>query len=58
MQLRPVANLTRADGHAFFALAGKIPLRMMPVVYGLQDANAALDALRDGRIDGAAVRVP
>lgn len=53
-----VANLTRADGEAFLALAPKIPIRTEVVRYPLPDANEALADLRHGRIEGAAVIVP
>jgi propanol-preferring alcohol dehydrogenase len=56
--VRSVANLTRADGDAFFALAEKIDIRTAPVIYPLAKANDALAALREGRIDGAAVLIP
>jgi propanol-preferring alcohol dehydrogenase len=50
-----VANLTRADGHAFMQLAARMPLRIETTPYALADANRALDDLRDGRLSGAAV---
>ena len=53
-----VANLTRADGHAFFALAQEVDIRTETVAYPLAQANAALDDLRQGRFQGAAVLVP
>lgn len=53
--VRSVANLTRADGEAFFDLARQFHLQTAPVMYALQDANQALAALRDGTFDGAAV---
>ncbi|HEX2530190.1 MAG TPA: zinc-dependent alcohol dehydrogenase family protein [Burkholderiaceae bacterium] len=56
--VRSVANLTRADGEAFFALAGNMDIRTAPVVFTLENANAALAALRAGDFDGAAVLVP
>lgn len=56
--LRSVANLTRADGEAFFALAKKIPLRINAVPYAMKNANQALQDLRNGAFDGAAVLVP
>ncbi|HEX4984638.1 MAG TPA: zinc-dependent alcohol dehydrogenase family protein [Burkholderiales bacterium] len=57
-RLVSVANLTRADAQAFLALAPAIPVRTTVVPYALEQANAALDALRAGRISGAAVLVP
>jgi alcohol dehydrogenase, propanol-preferring len=56
--VRSVANLTRADGDAFFALAAEMDIRTVPVRFGLNDANQALAELRDGKFDGAAVLVP
>lgn len=50
-----VANLTRADGVAFFELAAKMPLRTYVVPYALENANRALLDLREGKITGAAV---
>jgi propanol-preferring alcohol dehydrogenase len=53
--VRSVANLTRADGHEFFATLGRHRVRTHPVVYPLARANEALDDLRGGRVTGAAV---
>jgi len=52
-----VANLTRRDGDEFLALAPRVPVRTTVTPYPLADANAALDDLRAGRFDGAAVIV-
>ena len=56
--VRSVANLTRADGEAFLALAQAAPLRTEVKTYPLASANAALDDLRAGRLEGAVVLVP
>ncbi len=53
-----VANLTRKDGEEFMALAPKVPVRSHVVKYPLDQANEALDDLREGRLEGAAVLVP
>lgn len=53
-----VANLTRADGKAFFEVAERIPVRTSVTPYPLDRANDALDDLRRGRLEGAAVLVP
>jgi propanol-preferring alcohol dehydrogenase len=53
--LRSVANLTRADGTAFFAWAAAHPLRLTTTCYPLAQANRALDDLRAGSLAGAAV---
>ena len=50
-----VANLTRRDGVEFLALAARVPVRTSVTPFALEDANAALDDLRAGRITGAAV---
>jgi alcohol dehydrogenase, propanol-preferring len=56
--LRSVANLTRADGEEFLALAPQVPVRTTTEVFPLNDANRALAELREGRVTGAAVLVP
>jgi len=53
-----VANLTRRDGIDFLALAPRIGLKTKTTPYALSDANTALEDLRAGRFDGAAVLVP
>lgn len=53
-----VANLTRADGEEFLALAPTIPVRTETTAYALEDAERALADLREGRVSGAAVLVP
>lgn len=53
-----VANLTRRDGIDFLALASRIGLKTKTTPYALSDANMALEDLRAGRFDGAAVLVP
>jgi len=53
--VRSVANLTRRDGEEFLALAPKVPVRTQVHVYSLEQANQALEDLRHGRFDGAAV---
>jgi alcohol dehydrogenase, propanol-preferring len=56
--VRSVANLTRQDGLDFLSLAPRVPVRTTVNEYALPDANAALDDLRHGRIDGSAVILP
>ena len=53
--VRSVANLTRGDGEAFMALAARTQLDARPVPYRLEQANEALEDLRRGAFDGAAV---
>lgn len=54
-RIASVANLTRRDGDEFLALAAQVPIRTRVVPYPLADANAALCALREGSLTGAAV---
>lgn len=56
--VRSVANLTREDGRELLALAPQVPLRAAVTTYALEDAQAALDDLRSGALEGAAVIVP
>jgi alcohol dehydrogenase, propanol-preferring len=56
--VRSVANLTRADGEEFLEIAANVPVRTHTKAYPLADANRALDDLRHGRLQGAAVLVP
>ncbi|MDR5651053.1 zinc-dependent alcohol dehydrogenase family protein [Ruixingdingia sedimenti] len=57
-QILSVANLTRQDGIDFLGLAPRIGIRTRTTAYPLRDANRALDDLRHGRFEGAAVLVP
>ena len=50
-----VANLTRADGEAFITLATRLGLRATVEPFALTDANTALQRLRGGAVQGAAV---
>ncbi|HYX91092.1 MAG TPA: zinc-dependent alcohol dehydrogenase family protein [Myxococcaceae bacterium] len=56
--VRSVANLTRADGREFLALAPNVPVRTEVHTYPLERANEALSDLQAGRFRGAAVLVP
>ncbi len=56
--VRSVANLTRADGDDFMRIAGEMPIRTSVTTMPLDQANDALDRLRSGDIQGAAVLVP
>ena len=53
-----VANLTRSDGEEFLELAARIPIRTETQTFPLEQANEALDGLRNGKLRGAAVLVP
>ena len=53
-----VANLTRRDGIEFLPLAAEVPVQTTVHPYPLEQANEALDDLRHGRFNGAAVLLP
>ena len=53
--VRSVANNTRQDGHDFLRVAAQIPIQTQVEVFPLQDANRALNALKNDAIRGAAV---
>jgi len=53
-----VANLTRADGFELLGAIGQLDVRTTTTAFPLGAANDALDAVRQGRIHGAAVLIP
>lgn len=55
--VRSVANLTRADGEEFLKIAPQVPVKTEVQTFPLERANTALDRLRHGQIQGAAVLV-
>ena len=55
--VKSVANLTRKDGEEFLALIDQIPVDIKVNTFPLQEANQALNKLRNGDIQGAAVLV-
>jgi propanol-preferring alcohol dehydrogenase len=55
--LSSVANLTRADGEEFLALAQRLGLEPTVETFPLSEANTALERLRKGALQGAAVLV-
>lgn len=57
-EISSIANLTRADGREFFAVAPAVPVRTSTTPYPLERANEALADMREGRLNGAAVLVP
>jgi alcohol dehydrogenase, propanol-preferring len=57
-ELLSVANLTRQDGIDFLARVPEMGILTHTTTYPLRQANEALDDLRAGRFDGAAVLVP
>jgi propanol-preferring alcohol dehydrogenase len=56
--IRSVANLTRQDAEEFLTLAPKVPVVTHTTAYALAAANEAIDDIRHGRVEGAAVLVP
>lgn len=56
--IQSVANLTRNDGLALLDEVSRHPVATQVQCYPLSQANQALDDLRHGRINGAAVLVP
>jgi propanol-preferring alcohol dehydrogenase len=56
-RIQSVANLTRDDGVAFLKLTETIPINTETEVFPLEDANIALNQLRKGDLQGAAVLV-
>jgi propanol-preferring alcohol dehydrogenase len=57
-QIRSVANLTRRDGTEFLQLAPRVPIQTRVTSYPLEQTAQALQDLRSGAIDGAAVISP
>ena len=55
--IKSVANNTRRDGEDFLKLAAAIPVRTSIQTFPLDQANAALNALKNDAIRGAAVLV-
>jgi len=53
--IRSVANLTRRDGEELLALAPQASVKTQVELFLLEQANEALDRLRRGALQGAAV---
>jgi propanol-preferring alcohol dehydrogenase len=53
--VRSVANNTRQDGIDFLRVAAGIPVRTQTQIFALEDANQALEALKQDAIRGGAV---
>jgi propanol-preferring alcohol dehydrogenase len=53
--VRSVANLTRQDGEEFLKVASQVSLRIHVTPFPLEQANEALQALREGKLTGAGV---
>ncbi len=56
-EIKSVANLTRKDGEEFFNIAPKVPVKTEVETFALEQANGALEKVRNGKINGAAVLV-
>jgi len=54
-EIRSVTNLTREDGNEFFKLASEFPIKTHVTTYPLEQANQALQDLKNGRFVGSAV---
>jgi len=50
-----VANLTRRDGEEFFEIASRLRIKTKTEIFPLEEANAAIDRFRSGKLDGTAV---
>jgi len=53
--VRSVANNTRQDGEEFLRIAAEIPIETHTQLFPLEEANRALNALKNDAIQGAAV---
>jgi alcohol dehydrogenase, propanol-preferring len=53
--VRSVANSTRQDARELLELAAEAPVRTEVQAFALEQANEALLALKQSRIDGAGV---
>ncbi|MBI3649280.1 MAG: alcohol dehydrogenase, partial [Actinobacteria bacterium] len=54
-QVRSVANLTRRDGVEFLRHDPQVPVRTRVTSFPLDQAEDALEAVRSGSLEGAAV---
>jgi propanol-preferring alcohol dehydrogenase len=57
-RLCSVANLTRADGFELLGAISQLAIRTTTTAFPLAAANDGLDAVRRGRLHGAAVLIP
>ncbi len=55
--IRSVANLTRQDGYDLLDVAPRVPVKTEVELFPLDQANEALNRLRRGQVQGAAVLV-
>lgn len=57
-QIRSVTNMTRADARDFLEIAAAINIQTKATAFSLDQANEALQAIKNDAIDGAAVILP
>jgi propanol-preferring alcohol dehydrogenase len=57
-QIRSVANMTRDDARDFLKLAHEIGIKPRVAVFPLDEANAAIAAVRNETADGSVVIIP
>jgi propanol-preferring alcohol dehydrogenase len=57
-QIRSVTNMTRSDARDFLALAAEIGLEPRVAAFPLEEGERGLKAVRQDRVDGAAVLFP
>jgi propanol-preferring alcohol dehydrogenase len=55
--MRSVANLTRRDGQEFLEVAPRVPVKVKVNLFKLEEANDALNQLRQGEFEGSAVLI-
>lgn len=53
--VKSVANLTRTDAEEFLNVVNEFPVKTETEFFALEDANKAIELLRKGKINGAAV---
>jgi alcohol dehydrogenase, propanol-preferring len=53
--MRSVANLTRGDGEELLKIAPEVPVKTEVIPMPLNEANEALNLLREGKVEGALV---
>jgi len=53
--LRSVSNSTRRDVQEFLELAAEVPVQTEVTEFSLEDANLALQKMKNSEINGAAV---
>jgi len=54
-EIKTVANVTRADAREFLPLAAEVPIRPHVQEFALEQANEALQLVKQGKTQGAAV---